>query len=290
MNDIEKALERIQQLNAQESVLAKSESVLIAGLQDQESEASRRPHVPDRPIHKLNLQKMESAGFIVPNSERSSVIEEYRALKRPVLMNAFGRGAAPVENGNLVMVSSSVPGEGKTFTTINLAMSMVIELDTTVLLIDADVIRATLTGIFNLRSEPGLVDLLLDEDLEPSDVIVSTDIENLRILPAGRGHQHSTELLSSERMRQLTLDLAQRYKDRVIILDSPPLLAATESRVLSDLAGQILIVVEFGKTPQHAIKEVIETLDKDKVIGMILNKGNRMFRRGYYYGSYGSAR
>ena len=167
---------------------------------------------------------------------------------------------------------------------------MVIELDTTVLLIDADVIRPRLTEIFNLRNEPGLVDILLDEDKEPSDVIVSTDIENLRILPAGRGHLHSTELLSSARMRRLTLDLVRRYTDRVIILDSPPLLAATESRVLSDLAGQILVVVEAGKTTKHAIKEAVETLDKNKAIGMVLNKGNQMFRRGYYYGSYGSTR
>lgn len=290
MSDIEKALERMQGTAMQRSAAVAGKDAPVALQHSPQPGPGNGRRSPERPVHKLNLGAMEKAGFLVPNSQRSSVVEEYRILKRPVLMNAFGRGAAPVTDGNLVMVTSSAPGEGKTFTTINLAMSMAIELDTTSLLIDADVVRPALTGVFNLRNMPGLIDLLLDEDMDPSDVIVTTDIEGLRILPAGRGHLHSTELLSSMRMRRIALDLARRYSDRVIIMDSPPLLSATESRVLSDLAGQILLVVEAGKTSQSAIREALEALDRNKPIGMVLNKSSQMFRRGYYYGSYGTTR
>ena len=241
-----------------------------------------------RPVYKLNLGELERAGIIVPNSERTPVFEEYRILKRPVLMNAFGCGAAPIENGNLVMVTSTVSGEGKTFTSINLAMSMAIELDTTVLLVDTDVVRRTLTHMFNLQDEPGLIDVLLDKEKDLSDVIIPTDIDKLRLMPAGRTHKNSTELLSSSQMKKLAFDLAKRYPDRVVLWDAPPLLATTEGRALADLAGQILVVVESGKTTQNAIKDAVSTLDRDKAIGFVLNKSTHMFKRDYYYGAYGT--
>ena len=239
-----------------------------------------------KPVYKLNLRDLEHAGIIVPGSTRTSAFEEYRILKRPVLMNAFGGGAAPVENGNLVMVTSASPGEGKTFTALNLAMSMAIELDTTVLLMDADVIRRTLTQMFNLGNEPGLIDVLVDRDKDLSDVIIPTDIDKLRLLPAGRTHPNSTELLSSSQMRKLAHDLAKRYPDRVVLFDAPPLLATTEGRALADLAGQVLVVVEAGRTTQAAVTEAVATLDKNKAIGMVLNKSSHMFKRDYYYGAY----
>ncbi len=282
MTSIEKALGRLEESGGKKADLFNSGDDTSVTVKAGESGKSRRPTL------KLNLAELERSGIIVPNSERTSVFEEYRILKRPVLMNAFGGGAAPIENGNLVMVTSTAPGEGKTFTSINLAMSMAIELDTTVLLVDTDVVRRTLTHTFNLQNEAGLIDVLLDKEKDLSDVIIPTDIDKLRLMPAGRTHKNSTELLSSGQMKKLARDLARRYPDRVVLWDAPPLLATTEGRALADLAGQILVVVEAGKTTQNAIKEAVATLDKDKAIGIVLNKSSHMFKRDYYYGAYGS--
>jgi len=282
MTSIEKALDHLEENGGKKGDLFKS------GGEDSAKASLDKPGKNRRPVYKLNLGELERAGIIVPNSERTNVFEEYRILKRPVLMNAFGGGAAPLENGNLVMVTSTGPGEGKTFTSINLAMSMAIELDTTVLLMDTDVVRRTLTHTFNLENEAGLIDVLLDKEKDLSEVIIPTDIDKLRLVPAGRTHKNSTELLSSGQMKKLALDLARRYPDRVVLWDAPPLLATTEGRALADLAGQILVVVEAGKTTQNSIKDAVSTLDKNKAIGMVLNKSSHMFKRDYYYGAYGS--
>jgi len=282
MTTIEKALDHLEENRKKEGELFRPGDSVPGDAN------IARPGKPRRPVYKLNLGELARAGFIVPNAERTSVFEEFRVLKRPVLMNAFGGGAAPVENGNLVMITSTAPGEGKTFTSINLAMSMAIELDTTVLLVDTDVVRRTLTHTFNLQDEAGLIDVLLDREKDLSDVIISTDIDKLRLMPAGRTHENSTELLSSGQMKKLVHDLAKRYPDRVVLWDAPPLLATTEGRALADLAGQILVVVEAGKITQNALKEAVSMLDKDKAIGIVLNKSSHMFKRDYYYGAYGS--
>jgi len=287
MTSIEKALGRLEESGGEKNGLFKSGDEMLPTGSDTQAESPAGKKRTRKSVYKLNLGELEHAGIITPNSHRTNVFEEYRILKRPVLMNAFGGGAAPIENGNLVMAASASPGEGKTFTAVNLAMSMAIELDTTVLLLDADVIRRTMTHMFNLQNEPGLIDVLLDKKKDLSEVIIPTDIDKLRLMPAGRTHPNSTELLSSSQMKKLALDLAKRYPDRVVLFDAPPLLAATEGRALADLAGQILIVVEAGKTTQNAIKEVVSSLDKNKAIGMVLNKSTHMFKRDYYYGAYG---
>ena len=123
--------------------------------------------------------------MLVPDGSRSRIKEEYRHIKQPVLLNASGKGAVQNPFSNLVMVTSSVPGEGKTFTAINLAMSIASERDRTVLLIDADVLRANLSGFFNVHKDLGLVDYLVKGTLSLSDVMIGTDIPSLKILPAG---------------------------------------------------------------------------------------------------------
>ena len=234
----------------------------------------------------LNFERLKAQGYLTPHSAQSQLAEEMRLLKRPLLRNAFGKGAAPVRYGNLISVTSALPGEGKTFTTLNLAMSMAMELDTTVLMVDADVIKPSLTRLLGLEEEQGLIDVLVHPELDLGSVIVPTDLPKLRVIPAGRRHAHSTELLASEQMEQLAIELSERYPDRVIVFDAPPLLVTSQAGVLSQLAGQILVVVEAGRTPQSAIKDAIAQLDKDKVIGMVLNKGRRAFGTEYYYGGY----
>lgn len=234
----------------------------------------------------LNFETLRSQGYLTPQSAQSQLAEEMRLLKRPLLRNAFGKGAAPVRYGNLISVTSALPGEGKTFTTLNMAMSMAMEMDTTVLMVDADVVKPSLTRLLGLEEEPGLIDVLVHPELDMGSVIVPTDMPKLRVIPAGRRHAHSTELLASDQMERIAIELSERYPDRVVVFDAPPLLVTSQAGVLSQLAGQILVVVEAGRTPQTAIKEAVSHLDKDKVIGMVLNKGRRAFGTEYYYGGY----
>jgi len=240
-------------------------------------------------VCQLDFDALRESGYITTENENTQFAEEYRLIKRPLLANAFGKGAAPVEMGNLIMITSSIPGEGKTFTSINLALSIALERDTTVLLIDADVINPQLSRLFSLDKQVGLIDVIDDSSRSVSEVIINTDNPKLRIIPAGFLHEHSTELLASDRMRQLCEELAYRYPDRIIIFDAPPFLNTTQAKVLARFMGQIMVVVEASETHKSAITETTELLADDKVVGMILNKCkiSKKSIYGGYYGTYG---
>ncbi len=240
-------------------------------------------------VVKIDIARLHREGYLTPGGQRSRVAEEFRIIKRPLLENAFGRAAALVEHGNLIMVTSAIPGEGKTYTAVNLAMSIAAEMDKTVLLVDADTGRARVHEVLNLPLGPGLIDLLDDDSLDVGDVMLRTTIPKLRVIPMGRFHSHSTELLASASMQRLMQELETRYSDRVVIIDSPPILATSESVVLSGLAGQIVFVVEAAHTSQGHVKDALSLLDGTKPIGLVLNKVRKSPGASYYgYGSYGS--
>lgn len=239
------------------------------------------------PIAEIDLAELKNAGMITPDAERSQLSEEFRIIKRPLLNNAFRRGAAAISNANLVMVTSALPGEGKTFAAINLAMSIAQERDQTVLLVDGDVARTSGPGILGLPATFGLLDLLIDERLAFRDVLVRTNVEKLSLLQAGRPHPHATELLASEAMSLLLDEMARRYVDRLIIFDAPPLLVTTEAAVLAQRMGQVVLVIEAGRTPQAAVKEALTQLEKCNVF-MLLNKGSGApSENPFAYGAYG---
>lgn len=238
----------------------------------------------------LDLAKLEKMGYLTPESGRSQLAEEMRHIKRPLLLNAFGHQETQLNgNLNLIMVTSSRPGEGKSYTSLNLAMSIAKERDKTVLLIDADVAKPGVTRIFGEEDAKGLVDYLLDDAMELADVMMKTNVPNMRFIPAGRRHIHSTELLTSESMKQLTAELASRYPDRVVIFDSPPLLATSEASVLVELVGQVLMVVEAEKTSKEEVLEALSLIGENKTTGLVLNKSRGSFGTDYYgnYGKYG---
>lgn len=241
---------------------------------------------------KFDVKQLEAAGLVIQEREKSPLSEEYRLIKRPLLVNAFSKGATAVNNGNLIMITSALPGEGKTFTAINLSMSIALERDKTVLLVDADVARPVISRYLGEQSPHGLVDYLLTDSMSLSDVLLQTDIPNLRILPAGHPHTHSTELLASDNMRRLTEELATRYPDRVVIFDSPPLLATSEAAVLANLMGQVVLVVEAERTPQEVIRESLGLLNPNSLVSLILNKSRRHSGTQYYdyYGYYADNR
>lgn len=244
-------------------------------------------------IHVLPIEEMDRGGLITPQRPRSLVADEYRAIKRPLLMNMEKKGPTAIENANLIMVTSALPGEGKTFSAINLAMSMATEQDRTVLLVDADVTKASAARILGISDDcPGLIDLLEDKTKKFSDVLIHTNIPKLRVLPAGHLHEHATELLASDNMKSLVRELSARYPDRVIIFDSPPLLITTEASVLASHVGQVVFVVASQQSSQDAVIEAIEHIGEDKVIGLVLNKvrKNPLSKHGYGYGyGYGYA-
>jgi exopolysaccharide/PEP-CTERM locus tyrosine autokinase len=241
------------------------------------------------PEFAFNMGALERAGFLTPSSVRSTLAEEFRLLKRPVLANAMGKGAAPVERGNIIAVTSALPHEGKTFTSMNLAMSIAQERDHTVLLIDSDLIQRALTRFLGVSDVAGLTDVLRDDQLDLAQVIARTSVSKLRVMACGRGDPLGTELLASEQMVRVVTELSRRYPDRIVIFDAPPLLSTSQAVVLANLAGQVLVVVEEGRTSQANVQEALSLLDESKVIGMVLNKSVGRTGRDYYGGYYGGA-
>lgn len=240
-------------------------------------------------VHEVNINfaRLLAAGMLTPDDTKGQLAHEYRAIKRPLLNNAFGQGVVEIPHGNLIMVTSAMSGEGKSFTAINLAMSMAMEMDRTVLLVDADVPKPSICEYLGV-SEPrqGLVDYLAKPGLALQNLLLKTNVPKLTLLPVGGRHSTSAELLNSQNMHDLMGELSNRYPDRVVIFDSPPLLLSTESVTLSGFMGQILLVVEAGKTPQSIVKEALALLDPDQAIGVVLNKNT--VASGYgYYGAYG---
>ncbi|MGH8551202.1 MAG: XrtA-associated tyrosine autokinase [Methylococcales bacterium] len=236
----------------------------------------------------IELELLRSKGMLLPEGGPKQLAEEYRQIKRPLLMNAFPDGENGIKRSNLILVTSSLPGEGKTFTAINLAISIASEREKTVLLVDADLAKPSISKLLGIQAGKGLTDMLVDPSIRFSDVLIRTDIPKFTLLPAGRQHEHSTELLASDAMRRLTDEMSQRYADRVVIFDSPPLMAATQGGVLADLVGQVVMVIESEVTPQYIVKEAIGKLSNCDVVGCILNKSKKGIGLNYYaYGNYG---
>ena len=292
MSTIERAIDKLSQtgqdLPAEADKSAQAQAVEGASktTDDESRQTESQGNEGSQPRIVLNFEKLKQAGMVTPDAERSQIAEEYRHIKRPLLMNAFGEGAIHTTNSNLIMVTSARPSEGKTFTAINLALSIALERDLTVLLVDADVAKPSIARVLNYPGTAGLVDYLADHDRPLSDLILQTSLPKLRILPSGRRHAHSTELLASESMLQLVKELAQRYPDRVVLFDSPPLLATSEAAVLGGLMGQVVMVVEAGKTKREELNEALTLLNPNQYVGLVLNKSSKPFGADYYYGGY----
>jgi len=246
---------------------------------------------PQSRLVNLDLPQMASAGFVTPFASRTQLAEEFRVLKRPLIANASANRREPITNGNLIMVTSALPGEGKTFTAINLAVSIAMELDRTVLLVDADVARPSLPKFLGLPSNPGLLDILQNKSLSLGDALLRTNIAKFSVLPSGTPHERATELLASTEMKNFLHELAQRYSDRIIVFDSPPLLVTTEARVLASQMGQIVFVVRAETTLQSEVTQALATIEACPVKLMVLNQaattaaGGYGYRYGYRYAS-----
>jgi receptor protein-tyrosine kinase len=233
----------------------------------------------------IDLEALRDQGFIVPDSPATTIAEEFRIIKRQLLLNAMSRGPAAIHNGNLILVCSSQPNEGKTFCAINLALSIASERDLTVLLVDADFAKPEILSTLGLEGGKGLVDIIIDPSLDMADCLIRTNIENFSVLPAGRQHNLTTELLASDRMGELIEDIAKRYPDRIVVFDSPPVLASSAAPVLAMHVGQTVYVVEAENTTEAEVREGMDLLSACEHRYLLLNK-SRFVPSGRRYGSY----
>lgn len=280
MSTIEKALAK-KQHNKSEKVTEAIENPNVAVDTYEESSASQNKKLT------IDTESLLERGYLIDSGERKSIKEEFRQIKRKLLNNAFGSASKMLNNGNLIMISSSKPNEGKTFVSINLALSIALEQDKTVLLIDADVLRPSVSRELGIEKADGLIECLLDDDKDLGEVIYDTNINKLKIIPAGEPHHLSNELLASEKMASLAQELAERYPDRVVIFDCPPLIGVTETLVLANLMGQALLVVEESKTSLASIQQATEHLNEDLALGIVVNKAIRSHKDMYGYYGYG---
>ncbi len=253
--------------------------------------SAKKEQPPVNPVVKeladIDWSRLTELGYIGPGDSNTQAVEEYRNIKRPLVSNAFGKGSEGIKRANLILITSSLPGEGKTFSAINLALSIANERDKQVLLIDADVARPSVSRVLGIKSEPGLIDYLDGDDTSISDITLNTNIPGFRVIPAGKRHKHSTELLSSDKMALFVDELSSKYPDRVVIFDSPPLLAATQGEILAKLVGQVVLVVEAERTMQSVVMESVDKLSSCDVVLALFNKTKRNTDGSYYGYGYG---
>jgi Mrp family chromosome partitioning ATPase len=218
---------------------------------------------------KIDRKRLRAAGFVPEETQDRRFADQYRRIKRPILMQIRTLSSEHAPGARLVMMASALPGDGKTFTTINLSLSIARERDVSILIMDADVAKPHISRIFGVERELGLLDALADESIDIESLVLPTDVEGLSILPAGGFHEAATELLASARMNQVITRLTARDPRRVVLLDSPPLLLSTESR---------------------AVQEAMSYVGEDKPLGLVLNQSELAVSEGYYgYGVYGDA-
>jgi protein-tyrosine kinase len=242
--------------------------------------------VSEGPLKRITIdtEALRRAGYLPEEGLERRFADHYRQVKRPLIEKALSGGPEM----RILLVTSALPGDGKTFTSINLALSMARERDVSVLLLDADGPRARVSEVFDLRGQPGLLDALADESVDVESFIVRTDVRGLEILPAGRFIEHATELLASARMNQIATRLAARNPRRLIVFDSAPLLVSSEARALTRIPGQIVLVVRAGVTPQRAVVDAVGQLDRQKLQGLVVNQARAPQGDTYYgYPSYG---
>lgn len=235
----------------------------------------------------LDFDALGARGFLVPGAHLDQMSEEYQHIKRRLLGNMV-EGIMPAGTpSNLVMVTSSVPGEGKTFTSMNLAISLAMEMERTVLLIDTDIIKSDLTRLIGAYGRLGLFDLLSRPDLSIPDVLLKSNVPKLSVIPAGTSRAQVSEKLASESMRRLTAELATRYRDRIVVFDCPPVLATSGATALAPYIGQIVMVVEAARTSRETLKHAVLMLEPNPITGLILNKVREQRAGGHYYYYYG---
>ena len=292
MSVVEKAIRKLQdakQATGEAKTPASPQGPGVPAPQEHAAAAAGASHERASPIV-LERGALRAAGLLPPEQDMTQLARQYRKIKYPLMAQAMGRGAPRTPSGYLIMIASAMPGEGKTFTALNLALSLALEKDVKVLLVDADVAKPQLSQVLGLGQAPGLLDALRDETADVETMIRPTDVPTLSFLPAGVGVEDATELLSSSRMERLAALLGERDSMRLVVLDSPPLLQTTESAALVRVAGQIVMVVRAESTPQPVVLEALQMITGHPAVSLVLNQSTRAAASSYYYYGYGAER
>jgi protein-tyrosine kinase len=228
----------------------------------------------------LNRNQLRAAGYLPEFGHELRFADYYREIKRPIIRRAVAANAPPAQR--LILVTSALPGEGKTFTSLNLALSMARERDLSVLLIDADFPKSHIGRALGMHDEPGLLDALADEALDVESLILRTNVKGLEFLSGGRAHGAAAELVASSRMKDIAIRLAARNPHRLVLFDSGPLLASSEARAFIHIPGQVVLVARAGKTPRQALLDAISHIDKKALHGLVLNDAYITNHNSYY--------
>lgn len=287
MSIVERALRRLQSSGqaARPSggpVLREPKPPRVAPSAPVAAEASAAP--APRESLQTSIESLRAAG-VLPLPEHADVLaDQFRRVKWPILESVTAKREAGDPAGNAVMVTSSISGEGKTFTSLNLALSIAWEKDFSVLLIDADVAKRHITRAFGAEDRVGLTDVLSNGTLDVQQLVLGTAIPGLTFLPAGRRQELAPELFASDRMAAVIRALAGVDRRRVVLFDTSPLLATNESQVLAKLVDQVVLVVRAEATTQPMVLEAVSLLDRSKEIRCILNQAHSSELSEYYYG------
>ncbi len=289
MSLVEKTLRKLQESGRTPGGTAPGAGPRQAARPEHESLAA--PQAPEThshgPMVPIERGTLRAAGLLAPQEDLQVLVRQYRKIKQPLIARAIGRGVPRAPKGYLIMIASAMSGEGKTFTAVNLALSMALEKDLRVLLVDADVAKPQLSHVLGRGEAPGLLDALRDPGVDVESLVCPTDLPTLSFLAAGTSSEDATELLASARMEQLTAELGRNDEQRVVIFDSPPLLQTTESPTLTQMAGQIVVVVRAEFTPQPVLLDALKSLEKHPSVSLVLNQSMRTVTSAYYYYGYG---
>jgi protein-tyrosine kinase len=237
------------------------------------------------PVAAVDRSLLRDNGFIIPDSTIDTLAEEFRLVKRQLLLRTGAQPSERTPKDRMVLVCSAQPNEGKTFCAVNLALSLASERDNEVLLVDADVAKPEVLATLGMPGSAGLIDAIADINLDVERLIIQTDIPKLSVLPAGKATNDDTELLSSVRAAELIAGLASANERRIVIIDSAPALAASPAAVLAHRVGRILMVVRADRTKESDLQEAIALLDGCNDISLLLN-GASFFGTNKTYGSY----
>ena len=297
MSIVEKAAEKLKALPAEPQepsvAAAAPQRPALKPTAPSVERLQERARVPDQPIETaalwhVDLAALKRKGLLPADLEAElQIANELRRIKRPLLDNAMGKGAETFVRGKRILVTSAQPAEGKTFTAVNLALSLARETDFEVLLVDGDIPKSDITGVLGLSDMPGLMDVLADEKRTPAEVIVRTDVPNLLVVPAGQRHPLAAELFRSRRMEYVLDELGGRNPRRLLVFDSSPLLATAESQVLAAHMGQVVMVVAAGRTRRQAVFAALKALNDYQYVGLVLNMSRLSASEGYYNRDYG---
>lgn len=269
MSRIEKALEKAAQLRSGAQPAAVQEKPPVAAPLTGRSGSSR--------TIAINAANPLLAAISDPHS---AVSEQYRKLKSTLV-----RLTNEDRFRNLLMVTSAIAGEGKSLTAANLAISMAQEYDLTVLLIDADLRRPSIHSYLGFEQTIGLSDCLQD-GIDIGEAIIKTDISKLSVISAGREVTKPLELFASKKMQDMMAEIKNRYKDRYVIIDTPPLLPFAETRSLAHIVDGVVFVIHEATTPQESVIEAREILKGCPVLGVVLNDSTAVDTESSHYSRY----